>query len=167
MLQSRKTRRVPVRAKDGSGFFSSQPVPSASVAAETLQESKHQRRVEPSHLPKDAHQHRHYLAGRCRLRSAGYLRWPHSHAETFKACQPRHQLQHLSHDVDLLAYTRGVADRTKSDWLAACRAAFLVTGGPMERRLFFSAREQPWQTKRARLPDRRGRDPIGTGASRY
>ena len=30
------------------------PVPSASVAAETLQESKHQRRVEPSHLPKDA-----------------------------------------------------------------------------------------------------------------
>jgi hypothetical protein len=31
---------------------------------------------------------------------------------------------------------------------------------------FSSAREQPWQTKRARLPDRRGRDPIGTGASR-
>ena len=30
------------------------PVPSASVAAETLQESKHQRRVEPIHLPKDA-----------------------------------------------------------------------------------------------------------------
>ncbi len=30
------------------------PVPSASIAAETLQDSKHQRRVEPSHLPKDA-----------------------------------------------------------------------------------------------------------------
>jgi arylsulfatase len=30
------------------------PTPSASVAAETLQESKHQRRVEKSHLPKDA-----------------------------------------------------------------------------------------------------------------
>ena len=30
------------------------PVPSASVAAETLQESKHQRRVEANHLPKDA-----------------------------------------------------------------------------------------------------------------
>ncbi len=30
------------------------PVPSASIAAETLQESKHQRRAEPSHLPKDA-----------------------------------------------------------------------------------------------------------------
>ena len=29
-------------------------MPSASVAAETLQESKHQRRVEPNHLPKDA-----------------------------------------------------------------------------------------------------------------
>jgi hypothetical protein len=29
-------------------------VPSASVAAETLQESNHQRRVEPSHVPKDA-----------------------------------------------------------------------------------------------------------------
>lgn len=30
------------------------PVPSASVAAETLQESIHKRRAEPSHLPKDA-----------------------------------------------------------------------------------------------------------------
>ncbi|MGC2643365.1 MAG: sulfatase-like hydrolase/transferase, partial [Pseudolabrys sp.] len=30
------------------------PVPSASIAAETLQDSKHQRRVEPNHLPKDA-----------------------------------------------------------------------------------------------------------------
>ena len=30
------------------------PTPSASVAAETLQQSKHQRRVEKSHLPKDA-----------------------------------------------------------------------------------------------------------------
>ncbi len=30
------------------------PVPSASVAAETLQDSKHQRRVGPNHLPKDA-----------------------------------------------------------------------------------------------------------------
>ena len=29
-------------------------MPSASVAAETLQESKHQRRAEPNHLPKDA-----------------------------------------------------------------------------------------------------------------
>ena len=30
------------------------PTPSASVAGPTLQESKHQRRVETSHLPKDA-----------------------------------------------------------------------------------------------------------------
>lgn len=30
------------------------PAPSASIAAETLQESKHQRRAEPSHLRKDA-----------------------------------------------------------------------------------------------------------------
>jgi arylsulfatase len=30
------------------------PAPSASVAAETLQQSKHQRRVEPNRLPKDA-----------------------------------------------------------------------------------------------------------------
>ena len=30
------------------------PTPSASVAAPTLQESKHQRRVEPSRLPRDA-----------------------------------------------------------------------------------------------------------------
>ena len=30
------------------------PTPSASVAGPTLQESKHQRRVEKSHLPKDA-----------------------------------------------------------------------------------------------------------------
>ena len=30
------------------------PAPSASVAAPTLQDSKHQRRVETSHLPKDA-----------------------------------------------------------------------------------------------------------------
>ena len=40
-------------AADGS-ILPFPPVPSASVAAETLQESKHQRRVEPSHLPKDA-----------------------------------------------------------------------------------------------------------------
>ena len=40
-------------AADGS-ILPFPPVPSASVAAETLQESKHQRRVEPSHLPQDA-----------------------------------------------------------------------------------------------------------------
>ena len=40
-------------AADGSSL-PFPPVPSASVAAETLQESKHQRRVEPSYLPKDA-----------------------------------------------------------------------------------------------------------------
>jgi hypothetical protein len=40
-------------AADGSAL-PFPPVPSASIAAETLQESKHQRRVVPSHLPKDA-----------------------------------------------------------------------------------------------------------------
>jgi hypothetical protein len=40
-------------AADGS-ILPFPPVPSASVAAETLQETKHQRRVEPSHLPQDA-----------------------------------------------------------------------------------------------------------------
>ena len=40
-------------AADGSSL-PFPPVPSASVAAETLQESGHQRRVEPSRLPKDA-----------------------------------------------------------------------------------------------------------------
>ena len=40
-------------AADGS-ILPFPPVPSASIAAETLQESKHQRRVEPSHLPKDS-----------------------------------------------------------------------------------------------------------------
>ena len=40
-------------AADGS-ILPFPPVPSASIAAETLQESKHQRRVKPSHLPKDA-----------------------------------------------------------------------------------------------------------------
>jgi arylsulfatase A-like enzyme len=40
-------------ATDGS-VLPFPPVPSASIAAETLQESKHQRRAEPSHLPKDA-----------------------------------------------------------------------------------------------------------------
>ena len=41
------------RPSDGS-VLPFPPAPSASVAAPTLQESKHQRRVEQSHLPKDA-----------------------------------------------------------------------------------------------------------------
>ena len=43
----------PLRRDDGS-VLPFPPTPSASVAGETLQQSKHQRRVEPSHLPKDA-----------------------------------------------------------------------------------------------------------------
>ncbi len=40
-------------ADDGSALpFAA--APSASIAAPRLQDSKHQRRVEPSHLPKDA-----------------------------------------------------------------------------------------------------------------
>ena len=40
-------------AADGS-ILPFPPMPSASIAAETLQESKHQRRVEPNHLPAGA-----------------------------------------------------------------------------------------------------------------
>ena len=49
---------VSSRAQDaapGSGaVLPFPPVPSASIAGPTLQESKHVRRAEPDHLPKDA-----------------------------------------------------------------------------------------------------------------
>ena len=41
-------------APDDGSVLPFPPTPSASVAGQTLQESKHQRRVEKSHLPKDA-----------------------------------------------------------------------------------------------------------------
>jgi arylsulfatase len=41
-------------APDDGSVLPFPPTPSASVAGETLQESKHQRRVEKNHLPKDA-----------------------------------------------------------------------------------------------------------------
>jgi arylsulfatase len=47
------TRGVAAMPDDGS-VLPFPPTPSASVAGETLQQSKHQRRVEKSHLPKDA-----------------------------------------------------------------------------------------------------------------
>ena len=53
VVHSRFGLKADAAPKDGS-VLPFPPVPSASVAAETLQESKHQRRVEPNHLPKDA-----------------------------------------------------------------------------------------------------------------
>ena len=46
-------RAQPAATADGA-VLPFPPVPSASIAAETLQESTHQRRAEPDHLPKDS-----------------------------------------------------------------------------------------------------------------
>jgi len=52
-MNSKKNNRSPQKKVDGS-VLPFTPTPSASIAGVTLQESTHKRRVEESHLPKDA-----------------------------------------------------------------------------------------------------------------
>ena len=88
--------------------------PSASKAGQTLQESVHKRRVEPDRLPKDAPNVLIVL-----IDDAGFgvpdTFGGFAHTPTLsQASRRRHQLQPLSHHLDLLAHARGVADRAQS-----------------------------------------------------
>ena len=65
------------------------PTPSASVAAPTLQDSKHQRRVETEPPAEGRAQHPHHPAGRRRLRPARHLRRPDPHADAHRASPTR------------------------------------------------------------------------------
>ena len=55
-----------------------------------------------------------HLARRRRLRSGLHVRRGDQHANAQQARRPGHQLQHLPHDIDLLADPRGVADGAQS-----------------------------------------------------
>ena len=68
---ARLRARALMAAAPGSGFCQATdgsvlpfpPVPSASIAGPTLQESTHVRRAQPDHLPADAPEHPDHPAG--------------------------------------------------------------------------------------------------------
>ena len=100
-------------APDDGSVLPFPPTPSASVAAPTLQESKHQRRVWSQTPAEGRAQHPHHPARRRRLRPAGHLRRPGPHADALAPRERGHQLQRLPHHRDLLADARGAADRAQ------------------------------------------------------
>ena len=92
-------------AKNGS-VLPFPPVPSASVAAQTLQHSKMVWRKQPERSTGRCAQHRRHLDGRLGLRLGRDVRRPDPHAHAYAHRESGHQLQLLPHDVDLLADSR-------------------------------------------------------------
>ena len=90
------------------------PVPTASIAGPTLQEFKHVRRAEPNHLPADAPNILIVLLDDVGFGLADTLRRRGPHADADAPRQRGRQLQHVPHDLDLLADARGAADRAQS-----------------------------------------------------
>ncbi len=103
--------RLSRRHADDGAVLPFPPVPSASKAAPRLQDSVHKRRAQPRSFEAGRAEHTDRPARRRRLRPGLDLRRRDQHADHEQAGQPGHQLQHLSHDGDLLADARGAADR--------------------------------------------------------
>ena len=89
------------------------PVPSASVAGATLAESKHQRRAEADHLPKDAPNILIILLDDVGFGLADTYGGPIHTPTLSRIATERHQLQHLSHHGHLLAHAGGAAHRAQ------------------------------------------------------
>ncbi len=103
-----------IAAADDGSVLPFPPTPSASKAGPTLAGIHPQapRRTEPSAEGRAERAHR--ADRRRRLRRAGYLWRLRPHADAFAAARRRHQLQSLSHHLDLLAHARGAAHRAQS-----------------------------------------------------
>ena len=78
-----------------------------------LQDSTHQRRAEPSHLPKDAPNILIILLDDVGFGLPDTYRRPDPHADADAHREPGHQLQRVPHHLDLLADARSAADRAQ------------------------------------------------------
>ena len=90
------------------------PVPTASTAGPTLQESKHVRRAEPNHLPPDAPNILIVLLDDVGFGLAGHAWRRGPYADVDAPRQRGHRLQPVPYDLDLLADAGGAADRAQS-----------------------------------------------------
>ena len=90
------------------------PVPTASTAGPTLQESKHVRRAEPNHLPPDAPNILIVLLDDVGFGLADTLGGEVHTPTLTRLAKRRRRLQSVPHDLDLLADAGGAIDRTQS-----------------------------------------------------
>ena len=105
MLRRRRPRR-----RDGS-VLPFPPVPSASKAAPRLQDSVHKRRAQPQHLKPGAPNVLIILLDDVGFGQASTFGGEINTPTLSRLAEPGHQLQHVPHDVDLLADARRAADR--------------------------------------------------------
>ena len=89
------------------------PVPSASIAGPTLQESKHQRRQEPKHLPADAPNILIVMLDDVGFGQPGGLWRGNQNPHPLPSAPGRYQLQRLPHHRYLLAHPGGPSHRQK------------------------------------------------------
>jgi hypothetical protein len=113
--------------KDGS-VFPFPPVPSASIAGPTLQESKHVRRAEPNHLPADAPNILIIL-----LDDVSYG-LPSTFGGEIQTPNLT-RLANVPHDVDLLADPGRAFDRPQPPGTPTRMSGSFMTCGMISRRL--------------------------------
>ena len=100
------------QADDGS-VLPFPPVPSASVAAPRLQDSKHQRRAQPQHLKPGAPNVLIILLDDVGFAQASTFGGEIQTPTLSRSGRRGHLVQHLPHHVDLLAHARRATDRAQ------------------------------------------------------